>query len=313
MTAVWRASFAAGALRRMGTAFEALPGSTRGIFWMVVASFTYACTYAVVRELSGAFTSFQIVFFRSVLGIVFMTPWLLRAGRRALYFNHAGLYWSRTACNYIGMVMLMWGIGRLALQDVTALQFTIPLFTVLFVALILGEKVGVQRWTALLIGFSGALVIVRPGFAEVSLASLAVLGCSALYGLSNVTTKRLTQLDDANAVVFHVFSLMMLVGLVPALWHWVTPTLAQLPWILAMGAFSTLATLSTTRGLAAADASVVMPINFLKQPFAAMLGFIFWAELPDSWTGLGSAIIFGAGWYIARHEGRAKRARSPAA
>jgi drug/metabolite transporter (DMT)-like permease len=211
------------------------------------------------------------------------------------------------------MVLLMWGIGRLALQDVTALQFTIPLFTVLFVALILGEKVGIQRWIALLIGFSGALVIVRPGFAEVSLASLAVLGCSALYGLSNVTTKRLTQLDDPNAVVFHVFSLMMLVGLVPALWHWTTPTLAQLPWILAMGAFSTLATMSTTRGLAAADASVVMPINFLKQPFAATLGFIFWAELPDIWTGIGSVIIFGAGLYIARHEARVRRARAAAA
>jgi drug/metabolite transporter (DMT)-like permease len=313
LTALRRGFFSFGALRRAGLAFAALPGSTRGILWMALASFTYACTYAVVRELSGSFTAFQIVFFRSALGILFMAPWLVRAGRGALYFNHAWLYWARTACNYVGMVLLMWGIGRLALQNVTALQFTIPLFTVLFVALILGETVGVHRWAALLIGFSGALVIVRPGFVEVSAASLAVLGCSALYGLSNVTTKRLTQLDDPNAVVFHVFSLMMLVGLVPALWHWTTPTLAQLPWIVAMGALSTLATLGTTRGLAAADASVVMPINFLRQPFAVTLGFIFWTELPDIWTGIGSAIIFGAGLYIARHESRARRARAAAA
>ena len=312
MTALRRTVFAFGALRRATTAFGALPGATRGILWMVVASFTYACTYATVRALSGEFTTFQIVFFRSTLGVLFMVPWLMRVGRRAMHFHHMELYWARTACNYIGMVLLMWGIGRLALQDVTALQFTIPLFTVLFVALMLGEKVGVPRWVALLVGFSGALVIVRPGFAEISLASLAVLTCSALYGLSNVTTKKLTQVDDANVVVFHVFSMMMLVGFVPALWHWNTPTLEQIPWIIAMGVFSTLATLSTTLGLAAADASVVMPINFLKQPFAAMLGFIFWAESPDLWSGIGSLIIFGAGWYIARHEGRAKRARAKA-
>ena len=310
MTALRRTVFAFGALRRATTVFGALPGSTRGILWMVVAAFAYACTYATVRELSGGFTSFQIVFFRSVLGILFMTPWLLRVGRRVLVINHAGLYWTRTICNYVGMVMLMWGIGRLALQDVTALQFTIPLFTVLFIAIFLREKVDARRWTALFVGFCGALVIVRPGFAEVSLASLAVLGCSALYGVCNTTTKRLTQLDDANMVVFHVFSMMMLVGFLPALWHWTTPTLAQIPWILAMGAFSTLATMSTTRGLAAADASVVMPFNFLRQPFAAMLGFVFWAEWPSIWTGIGSAIIFCAGWYIARHEGKAKRARA---
>ncbi len=290
--------------------FSALPGNVRGAVWMVVASLFYACTYGTVRHLSTDFGTFQIVFFRSLLGVAFMLPWALRVGRAGLGTNRHGLYWVRCGLNYFGMVLLMWGIANLAIQDVTALMFTSPLFTVLFVSLILGEVVGARRWSALLVGFCGALIIIRPGFAEVSYAAIGVMSTSAAYALVNTANKSLAKTEDSNLIVFYTFVLMMLVGAGPAIWTWQHPTLETLPWILALGVFSSLATQCVIRAISVGEASVVMPFNFLKLPFAVVIGFTFWNEFPDGWTGLGALVILSSTWYIARRESALRAART---
>ena len=303
-------------LARVVRLFEALPGPTRGISWMIFATFFYAGTYATVRHLSSEFDTFQIVFFRSALGVLFMLPWLIGAGISVLRTDRIGLYAARTGMNYIGMVMLMWSLAHLELQNVTGLMFTSPLFTVLFVATILGEKVGIRRWSALIIGFLGALIIIRPGIIEIGLTSLAVVATSALYALVNTTTKSLSTTDDSNKIVFYVFLLMMLVGLGPTIYTWKPIILDHVPWIIALGIFSSLATQGVTRALAVADASIVMPFNFLKLPFATCLGLVFFTEIPDFWTGVGAAVIFASTYYIARREAalraKAKQEAKPA-
>ena len=286
--------------------FSAQPGSTRGVIWMSISAACYALTYATVRQLSDDFHTFQIVFFRAALGVTIMLPWLFRAGLGALKTNRYGLYGIRVGLNYFGMVCLMYGIANLKLQDVTALMFTVPLFTVLFVAMLLGEKVGLHRWVALAIGFAGALVIIRPGIIELSLASIAVMFTSASYSLVNTATKSLAATEQPNAIVFYVFAMMAAVGIGPALTVWVTPSPIHWPWIIAMGIFGSLATVSLTRSFAAADASVVMPFNFLKLPFAVMLGLVMFAEMPDLWTNVGAAIIFSTTYYMFRREARDK-------
>jgi len=297
---------------RAVTVFSALPGNVRGAVWMVVASFFYACTYGTVRHLSTDFGTFQIVFFRSLLGVLFMLPWAVRAGREGLRTRRHGLYATRCGLNYVGMVLLMWGIANLPIQDVTALMFTSPLFTVLFVSLILGEIVGIRRWTALVIGFCGALIIVRPGFQEVSLAALAVLSTSAAYALVNTANKSLARTEDSNLIVFYTFVLMLLVGVGPAVWTWRPVALETIPWILALGAFSSLATQCVVRAIGVGEAGFVMPFNFLKLPFSVVIGFMFWAEFPDAWTGLGALVIFSSTVYISRREA-ALRAQARAA
>jgi drug/metabolite transporter (DMT)-like permease len=270
--------------------FVALPGSTRGVAWMSLGSLCYACTYAVVRVLSESFDSFQIVFFRSSLGILVMLPWLLRCGLSVLRTERYGLYGARVGLNYVGMVCLMYGIANLTLQDVTALMFT--------------ETVGVARWCALVVGFAGAITIVRPGFVEVGLATFAVLCTSALYSLVNTASKSLTRTEDPNVIVFYVFLLMAVVGIGPALYGWTAPAWGDVPWIIALGVVSSLATVCLTRSFAAADASVVMPFNFLKLPFAVVIGMIWFTEQPDLWTVAGAAVIFSSTYFIARREAR---------
>lgn len=294
---------------RVGSLFSALPGSTRGILWMTSSALFYALTYAMVRVLSDSFGAFQIVFLRSSMGILLMLPWLMRSGIGVLRTERYGLYAVRAGLNYAGMVCLMYGIANLALHDVTALMFTVPLFTVLFVAMLLGEKVGLPRWMALFIGFIGAVVIVRPGFIEISIATFAVLTTSATYSLVNTANKSLTRTEKPDTIVFHGFLLLALIGIGPAIYTWNPIAWEHLPWIAALGVFSSVATVLIMRAFAAADASVIMPFNFLKLPFAVVLGVFWFAERPDLWTIAGAAIIFSSTYYIARREARLEAAK----
>ncbi len=290
--------------------FSALPGATRGIFWMTISAFLYACTYGTVRVLSESFDAFQIVLFRSGLGVLFLLPWLARVGLGALRTNRYGLFAVRAGLNYLGMVCLMYGIANLALQHVTALMFTVPLFTVLFVALLLGEKVGIPRWIALAVGFIGALVIIRPGFIEIGLATVGMLGTATSYSLVNTANKSLTRTEAPNTIVFHGFVLLAAISIGPAVYTWNAVAWSHVPWIIVVGVFSSLATLSIMRAFAAADASVIMPFNFLKLPFAVVIGMIWFTERPDLWTVVGAAIIFTSTWYIARREARQNAAKT---
>lgn len=282
--------------------FSALPGTTRGIAWMIFAAFFYAATYGTVRLLSTDFGVFQLVFLRSIIGVVLMTPWLVRGGVSQLRTPQPVTYAWRSSLNYGGMVLLVFGLAVMPLQDVTGLMFTTPLFTVLFVAVFLKEQVGPRRAVALLIGFAGAMIIIRPGFQELSWAALGVLVTSAAYAAVNVSTKTLARTDSSNTIVFYDFLLLSLLGLVPAIFYWTEIRLEHLGWIAAMGVFSSLARQGIIRALAVGEASVVMPFNFLKLPFSVCIGFIWFAENPDLWTGIGAVVIFASTYYIARRE-----------
>jgi len=162
--------------------------------------------------------------------------------------------------------------------------------------------VGARRWTALGVGFCGALIIIRPGFVDVSYAALGVVSTSAAYALVNTANKSLARTEESNLIVFYTFVLMALVGAGPAIWTWRHPPLETIPWILALGLFSSLATQCVIRAISVGDAGFVMPFNFLKLPFSVVIGFAFWAEFPDGWTGLGALVIFASTWYIARRD-----------
>jgi len=282
--------------------FEAMPGSTRGIFWMIFATANYAATYAVVRYLSTDFSIFQLVFFRSILGVILMAPWLFQVGVGILKTDHFGSYVYRSILNYGGMVLLIFALANLPLQDVTGLMFTSPLFTVLLVVLFLGERPGIRRWTALLIGFGGVMIIIRPGFQELTWAAIGVVVTSCAYALINVSTKQLAKIDSSNKIIYYDFVLMSTIGLVPATLFWSEVRAEHLVWILAVGIFSALARQGIIRALAVGEASVVMPFNFLKLPFTVCLGVLFFQENPDIWTGAGALVIFGSSYYIGRRE-----------
>ena len=294
-----------GAIR---TYFDGLPGAVRGALWMSFSAFLYACLYVIIRRLTETVPILELVFLRGVMGMALSAPWLMRAGLGALKTSRGGLYGFRAIVVYVGQMAWFFALATLPLSDATALMFTLPLFSVLLAGLTLGERVGANQWIATAIGFAGALIIIRPGMIEFSIAAGAALFTAFTYAVGQITTKALVRTESANATVFYMFALMAAIALAPAMMVWKTPTWSDLPWILAFGLLSVPAQQGVTRALLAAPANVVVPFNFLKLPFIAVIALIWFAEMPDPWTWVGAAVIFISTYYIGRREARAARA-----
>ena len=278
----------------------------RAVAWMTASSVSYAFTYVTVRELSVAFSVYEISFFRALLGMLVMLPWLMRAGLGALHTRRWRLYIFRAVISYLGMLCWFYGLANMNLADATAIMFTAPLLSLLFLSLVIKEHVGAARWAAILCGFAGALIIIRPGVAEVSLAAAALAWTAVAYGASNAATRMLASTENANAVVFLMFAMMVPLSLGPAAAQWITPGWADLPMILAFGVLSLISMQTLTRSLAAAPAAVSMPLFYLQLPFVAVLGFAFYGQTSDLWTWVGGTVICASGYYVVLRESRAR-------
>lgn len=276
--------------------------AVRGIAWMIGASLFFAVGYLPVRELSDRFNAFDLVFYRALLTVLFMLPWLVRAGLPALKTDRLGLYVFRGVTTYVGMICLFYGLAHMMLADATALTFTSPLFTIVIAAIVLGDHVGRRRWWPVLIGFAGGLIIIRPGFTELSLPVLAVVLTALTYGISNAMTRALIQTDNANAVVFYMFATIMVFAAIPALISGTIPEWRDAPWLLLLGVATFLSQQCITRSLGNAAAAIVMPAYYLQLPFVAVIAFAVYGEVPIIWVWVGAAVICASTYYILRIE-----------
>lgn len=262
------------------------------ILWMVGASIAFTVLVVSVRELSERLPTAEILFFRAVFSVSLLLPWAFKAGwgevasKRPL--EHAG----RCISTFIAMMLWFHATGLTSLANSIAIQSTYPLFTIVLAMLLLGERPTPLRWAAAGLGFIGMLIIVRPGYIAIDEPTLMLLGAAVCYALSNIFVKHMSDTEPANRMVFIQNASLALLSLGPALYYWVTPNLAELPWIVALVLSGLAAHMFLTRALAAGEASVVMPFDFLRLPFAAILGFLLYTEVPDGPTILGGIVIF---------------------
>ena len=271
---------------------------------MAVAAIFFGVTFALIRELSEIMHTFQIVLVRSVFGMLVMMPWLISAGMSVLWTQRWRRYSIRAVIGYFAMVCWFYALSVMPLADATALQFTMPLWAVIFGVLWLGEKAKSNRWAVTVVGFIGAVVIIRPGYIDTGLASAAALAGAALYSAANIIIKTLSTTDNTTAIAFHGFSFSLPLAVPLAIWAWQPIDWSNLPLIIAFALATVGAHISLTRALSLADASVVGPVDYLRLPVVAILGFIFFDEIPDLWTGAGAAVIVASTWYLTRSEAR---------
>ncbi len=271
---------------------------------MTAASLFFAVGYIPVRELAPKFTAFEMVFYRSLITVIAMLPWLARVGRGGLRTKRGVLYAGRAALTYAGMVCLFYGIANMALADATALVFTAPLFTVVIARWMLGDPIGAHRLGAIMVGFAGAVVIIRPGFAEISWPLIAVMFTAVSYGAVNAATRALALTEDPNAVVFYMFAMMLPIGIGPTLYFAAVPTWPEAGWLLLLGAATYLSQHCLTRAFAAATAAVVTPAFYLQLPIIAAFAYLLYGEQPAIWVWLGGAVIAASAYYVVRRESR---------
>lgn len=266
----------------------------------------------LVRYVSTEIHPFEIAFFRNLGQLVFMLPWLVSRGVLAMRTQRLGAHVVRALLGLVAMLCWFTTLSIMPVAEATALSFTVPLFATIGAALILKETVRMRRWSATLIGFVGALIILRPGLAELSGAAILALVASAFIAGAVLMTKSLSRTDSVALIVFYAALIMTPLSVFPAILVWEMPSLEMFGWLVVMGGAATVAHLCITRAFVSADASAVMPYDFVRLPVAAAIAYMIFGEGVDIWTWLGAGVIFSAAVYIARREVQlARRSATP--
>jgi drug/metabolite transporter (DMT)-like permease len=277
--------------------------------WMLLACALFAAMTGLVRYIAdNGVHPWEIAFFRNFFSLVVMAPWIFRAGIAGLRTARLKLYTLRAAVGVVSMLCWFWSVSLLPITEATALGFTAPFFTTILAALVLGEIVRLRRWTAVIVGFAGALVILRPGFGDLPLfGAMVALTAAATQACSTVMIKSLARTESPNAIVAYMGIYLTPMSLIPALFFWTWPSWEMLGWMALLGLVGTLAHLCFARALGAADASAVVPIDFARLVFVAVIGIVVFNQIPSAWTWVGAAVIFASGVYIVRREAIAAR------
>ncbi|MCA9973847.1 MAG: DMT family transporter [Anaerolineales bacterium] len=266
----------------------------RAALWMGGALLSFMGLAIGGRELSAELGTFQILFFRSLIGLVVVGLLLARSGWRQVRTRRFGLHLLRNLAHYGGQYGWFYGLAFIPLAEVFAIEFTVPIWTAVLAPLLLGERLTRARGAAVALGIAGLLLILRPGAAVVNPAALAVLAAAVGYALSHTLTKKLSRTDTPLAILFYMTVIQLPLGLLPALAEWVRPSLALWPWLLAVGVTALTAHYCMARAFMLADATVVVPLDFLRLPLIAVVGMLFYQE-PLDWLVLAGGAIMLAG------------------
>ena len=288
-------------------AFNRLPGTARGAIWMVLGGLFLTLLAIVIRHLQARYNVLEMILLRSVVSFLLVLPWAMRVGLVNLKTRRLGLHVFRNTIHYCGNIGWFVGVTLVPLADLSALQFTVPLFTLVLAAIFLHETVGPHRWAATATGLLGALLIIRPGFIEIGPGTIAVVLSALFYASSQVSTKALSRTEHPNVVLFYMSLIFIPISAIPAAFVWTVPRLDDTVPILLLGITGYLAHFCIIRAFTAADASFVMPFDFLRLPIAALFGFFLYLESPDIWVWAGAIIIFGSTYYITWRETRARK------
>ena len=272
---------------------------------MVGSAASFTVMTALIREAATGIHPFEIGFFRALVNLILMIPFAIRTGGVGLKSNNHKVFVLRGVCGLAFLMTYFAGAAMIPLAESQMLIFTSPLWSAVLAFIFLGERVNVTRVQALIAGFAGVLIILRPGMVAISLGAVLVLAGALAAAGSNTIIKFTTRTDHPDAVVFYQMVYVTPMILVPALWVWTWPSWEELLVMFGVGFFATLNQRFLSRAYAAADATAVLPFEFARLPFAAIIGFILFRELPDIWAWIGGAVIFSASLYMVRRESRA--------
>ena len=286
-----------------------------GVAWKIASCLCFAAINGIVRHLTGgsgdtlesALPVYVIIFYQNVIGTLFMIPVILQNGKTSLYTSNPLLHFLRVAFAVGGLGLWYLAVYYLPLAHAVALSFTGPVITVLGAHFFLKEDITINRVMAISICIIGAFILTRPDqvlfnnqTTGYGLAVLLPLGSAVAFAASKLLSRALScHGESANSLTFYLLVLMVPISAVPAAYEWVSPSMTQYPWLMALGLLGAAAHYTLTRSLEAAEVSFIMPFGYSKIIFSALIGFIAFSETPKSsslW--IGSLIIFMSTWLL---------------
>jgi len=278
-----------------------------GAWWKIFSCACFAVINGIVRYLSGGTQTTDpilslevIIFFQNVFGTLFLLPWALKLPIHTFKIHHLSLHIIRVSTAVLGIYLWYLTLTKMPIAEGVALSFTGPIFTVVGAWILLKEHIGIQRFLAILLSLIGAFIISRPdiplsgGTHPIGFAVIFPLASALVLAISKLLTRKLANLGESPTLLaLYLLVFMAPVSLVPALFHWETPTLSQLPWLILMGALASAAHLSFSKAYQLAEVTFLTPFGFSKFLLSALVGFVSFSELPTAvslW--LGMSIIF---------------------
>ena len=280
---------------------------------MVGAMTCFSTMGVFIKLAADQLHALEVVFFRNFLALLIMVPWLIRQGPGVMKTRRIGLYTARSLFNIIGMAAGFTALTLIPLAEATALSFTAPLFATVAAALFLGEVVRARRITALVIGFAGMLIVIRPGVEAVSTGALLALLNSVTIAITIILVKKLTDTERPATIVTYMALLQTPMALVPALFFWVWPEPITWLWLIGLAGAGTAGHLMYTRAIQLAEVTQIQPLDFIRLPMIAILAFFIFDQVPTIWTWIGGAVIFASTAYVTHREAQLARERRRAA
>lgn len=280
----------------------------RSIAMLTLSALCMTAMHGSVAMLAQELHPFEVAFFRNLFGFVALMPALVRSRFNAFRTTKLHLHTLRGLINSCSMLLFFTGLSMTPLAEATALTYTAPLWITIGVAVFLGETIRIRRISALIVGFCGMLIVLRPGFDSIGIGPLCVLASSLLWAIAVVDIKVLTRTDSSLTIATYMLVFLTPITFLAALFHWTTPSLVQLAWLFLIGVLGSTGQILFTEAFRNADVSVLMPFDFTKLIFASILGYLAFGQVPDVWTWLGGTIIFASACYIGIREHKLKQA-----
>lgn len=279
----------------------------RAALLMLGSTLFFALMVVAIRLASATLHTFEIAFFRNFFGLVAALPLLLRHGPGLLRTTQLPRYFVRCLVGVVSMFCGFWAIGHLPLAQAVSLSYSTPIFVTIAAVIFLHEQVRARRWTAVVLGFIGVLVIVRPGTGDFTAGTLVAVTAALLSGIVSIQIKQLSYTEPADRIVLLTTAIWVPMSLLPALAVWEWPQGITWLWVVAAGFLGTGGHMLWTRALKLGDVSALTPISFMQLPVVAIFGYLLFDEAVDRWTAIGASIIFTANAYIAHREARLAR------
>jgi drug/metabolite transporter (DMT)-like permease len=246
------------------------------------------------RETTRELNVFQAMVMRSLIGLVLLYPLIrLNGGLRTMRTAHPLRQLARNVAHYAAQFSWLMALNLIPLAQVISIEFTMPIWTAIMAVAFLGERMGLWKSLAVVLGLVGVAIIVRPFNGTISPGQLIALGASLGFATSVIFVKALTRTDKPIVIMFWMMAIQSLIGLVPGLMVWQWPSAHIWPWILVFSFVGTYSHYCMARAMLHADATVVVPMDFLRVPLAALTGWLVYAERIDLFTALGAALILG--------------------
>lgn len=276
---------------------------------MMLAAFALAANHSLVRVVTAELHPFEASALRFLWAVPIMLPWLLRGRGAVLRTRRHGLHFATAVLTVIMTASFFVALSRMPLAEATALNFTAPLFTTVIAAWMLKERVGLARWGATVIGFIGVLIILRPGFIEIPPVALLPTFGAFLLAWWFIAVKRLSATESTATITTYQTLWSALLLTLIAVPVWVTPTWETLGYSAAMGGLGTTGIIFTSRAFSLAEASIVAPLDYMRLPFIAIVGYLAFGEIPDGISVVGALIITASAIFIVRRATVTERAR----